>query len=139
MVGSGLRVVRGLGAGLGWHFGLVIFGLHGLKFATAEILTFVTAGSGVLSLLGASPISGALGHTLKGGQLSLARVMTFASVIFIFCLSVWIAAATTILLDGVSLEAKIHIHDLPWLGSHLKSWFGNLQEISLAACLTEAL
>jgi hypothetical protein len=85
--------------GISW---LVIFGPHELERAHALILAFVTAGSGAISLLGASPISGLLTNRLKPGQLSASRVITIASAIFILCLAIWIAKVTAIALSDVS-------------------------------------
>jgi hypothetical protein len=90
---------------LGWLgiFWLVIYGPRELEWANSEILAIFTAGSGVISLLGASPISGLLTDRLKPGQLSASRVITIASAIFIVCLAIWIAKVTTIALYDVTL------------------------------------
>jgi Patatin-like phospholipase len=87
-------------AAVGWAgiAGTVIYGGLVLKSLQFYVLASITAGSGVISLLGASPISGALGNALKGNQLSVTRVITVASIVFIFCFSVWIAITTDAML-----------------------------------------
>lgn len=102
-------------AALGWVgiFGLVIFGLQELK--GAQMLS-LTAGSGVISLFGASPISGPLERAFRISQLSVTRVIRFASIVFIFCLSVLIATATTDLLREMSSWATgKYVSSLSWL------------------------
>jgi hypothetical protein len=113
-------------------FGLVIYGaqeLQEVSLAKAHILPFLTALSGVISLLGgASPISGVLGDRLKPGQLSAGTVIAVASAVFILCLSVWVAAVTTILLREVSVWLPQTL--FPWLGTYFP-WLGTLQKVSL--------
>jgi hypothetical protein len=102
-------------AALGWLFiaGVVIFGLQELR--NVQTLILATTGSGAISsLLGTSPISGALGQALKGVQRSVSKVIALASIVFIFCLSVLITHYTVILLyDLSSWVAGLYPFEVP--------------------------
>jgi len=61
-------------------------------------LIVTTGGSGITSsLLGASPLTGAADKPLRGAQLTTARLIDLASLLFIVCLWVWIAEGTNAL------------------------------------------
>lgn len=82
-------------------FWLVIFGWDAVKHLQTEMLA-VAGGSGAISLLGASPISGTLGETLKGIKLSVAKLLTLASIVFLLCLAIWIAHSSMLLLEAMA-------------------------------------
>ena len=82
--------------------GLVIFGWDLVEHLQAEVALAATgAGTGLVSLLGASPLSPALKDTLKGFRLPLARAITLASIVFLTCLAIAIAHGSALLLQAI--------------------------------------
>lgn len=82
-------------------FWLVIFGWQAVESLHAWMLA-IAGGSGVVSLLGASPISPALSEALKGVKLSVARLIALASIVFLACLAIWTAHGSMLLLEAIA-------------------------------------
>ncbi|HTO78639.1 MAG TPA: patatin-like phospholipase family protein, partial [Methylocystis sp.] len=81
---------------------LVIFGWDIFESVRGQVILAATGtGTGLLSLLGASPISPALKDALKGVKLPFARVITLASVVFLTCLAIAIAHGSALLLGAI--------------------------------------
>jgi hypothetical protein len=81
---------------------LVIFGWDIFESVRGQVILAATGtGTGLLSLLGASPISPALKGALKGVRLPLARVINLASIVFLTCLAIAIAHGSELLLEAI--------------------------------------
>ncbi len=143
-------------AALGWVLAswLVIFGWELFESVRGQVILAATGtGTGLLSLLGASPISPALKDALKGVKLPLARVITLASIVFLICLAIAIAHGSAMLLQaiipyGLNLEPKTPVdfaaalHNFGWsviaglalfAFSLVASYFVNVNYFSLNA------
>ena len=110
-------------------FWLVIFGWQAVESLHAWMLA-IAGGSGAVSLLGASPISPALSEALKGVKLSVARLITLASIVFLGCLAIWIAHGSMLLLEAIA-PGGLMLEPLGCL--KLSAIYRNLEGTTLAA------